>query len=263
MNKLRALSGLALVAALTGCSANAEQSVPQGAPALLKAGVLTVCTDMPYAPFESKRGGKPVGFDIDLVNAVALKLGLTPEIVDTDFDAIANGEALDSGKCDMEISAMTITGDRARVLDFSSPYFNASQAMVVAKDAKIATLDDLAGKKIGVQADTTGQVYVTDHAPDSADVVPFQDSGALDHAIATGQVAAAVYDNTVVGAVVGEHPDLVVAAEFDTGEQYGMAVKKNGNVPLLETINGVIADLKAGNEYDTIYRRWFGDAKPQ
>jgi polar amino acid transport system substrate-binding protein len=263
MKKLRALSGLALVAALAGCSANAEQSAPPGAPTLLKAGVLKVCTDMPYAPFESKRGGKPVGFDIDLVDAVALKLGLSPEIIDTDFDAIANGEALDSGKCDMEISAMTITGERARVLDFSSPYFNASQAMVVAKGSGLKSLADLAGKKIGVQADTTGQVYVTDNAPDSADVVPFQDAAVLENAIATGQVAAAVYDNTVVGDVVGNHPDLTVAAEFDTGEQYGMAVKKNGNVPLLEAINSVIADLKDGNQYDTIYQRWFGDAKPQ
>lgn len=262
-HKLRLLSGLALVAALAGCSANAEQSAPPGAPTLIKSGVLTVCTDMPYAPFESKRGDEPVGFDIDLVNAVALKLALKPEIVDTDFDAIANGEALDSGKCDMEISAMTITGDRARVLDFSSPYFNASQAMVVAKGSGLKTLDDLAGKKLGVQADTTGQVYVTDHAPDSADVVPFQDAAALEHAIASGQVAAAVYDNTVVGAVVSNHPDLTVAAEFDTGEQYGMAVKKNGNVPLLESINTVIADLKAGKQYDTIYQRWFGDAQPQ
>jgi polar amino acid transport system substrate-binding protein len=261
MSKLRLLSGLALVAALAGCSANAEQGTPSGAPELIKSGVLKVCTDMPYAPFESKRGGKPIGFDIDLVNAVALKLGLTPEIIDTDFDAIANGDALDSGKCDMEISAMTITGDRARVLDFSSPYFNASQAMVVASDSGLKSLDDLAGKKIGVQADTTGQVYVTDNAPGSADVVPFQDSGALDQAISTGQVAAAVYDNTVVGSVVADHPGLEVAAEFDTGEQYGMAVKKNGNVPLLVSINTVIADLKSGKQYDTIYQRWFGNAK--
>jgi polar amino acid transport system substrate-binding protein len=263
MNKLRALSGLALVAALAGCSANAEQSAPPGAPTLLKAGVLKVCTDMPYAPFESKRDGKPVGFDIDLVNAVALELALTPQIVDTDFDAIASGKALDSGKCDMEISAMTITGDRARVLDFSSPYFNASQAMVVAKDSGIKTLEDLAGQKVGVQADTTGQVYVTDNAPDTADVVPFQDAAVLENAIASGQVAAAVYDNTVVGAVVGSHPNLTVAAEFDTGEQYGMAVKKNGNVPLLEAINTVLADLKASKDYDEIYQRWFGDAQAQ
>jgi polar amino acid transport system substrate-binding protein len=263
VSKLTLLPGLALIAALAGCSASAEQATPSSAPVLITSGVLTVCTDMPYAPFESKRGGKPVGFDIDLVNAVALQLGLTTKIIDTDFDSIANGAALDSGKCDMEISAMTITGDRARVLDFSSPYFNASQAMVVASDSGIKSLDDLAGQKIGVQADTTGEVYVTDHAPDTADVVPFQDSGALDQAIAAGQVAAAVYDNTVVGQVVGANPGLHVAAEFDTGEQYGMAVKKNGNTPLLEAINSVVADLKAGKDYDKIYQRWFGDAKAE
>ena len=253
--------GLALVAALAGCSADAKDGAPPTAPVLLKAGVLKVCTDMPYAPFESKKGGKPVGFDIDLVAEVAKQLKLTPQIIDTDFDAIANGEALDSGKCDMEISAMTITGERARVLDFSSPYFNASLAMVVAKNSGYKSVEDLAGKRIGVQADTTGQVYVTDNAPDSADVVPFQDAAGLENAIANGQIQAAVYDNTVVGPVVEAHPDLTVAAEFDTGEQYGMAVKKNGNVPLLETINDTLAELKANKEYDKIYTRWFGDAQ--
>jgi len=121
-------------------------------------------------------------------------------------------------------------------------------------------LSDLAGKKIGVQGGTTGELYVTDNAPDSADIVPFEDSAAMDTALEKGDVDAAVYDNTVVGDVVANNPGLAVAAEFDTGEQYGMAVKKDGNVNLLLTINDVIADLKKDGGYDKLFATWFGDA---
>jgi polar amino acid transport system substrate-binding protein len=153
---------------------------------------------------------------------------------------------------------MTITGERARVLDFSSPYFDASQALVVAKGSGISSLDALAGQRIGVQGGTTGELYVTDNAPSSADVVPLADAAAMEDALTTRGVDAAVYDNTVVGDVVASNPGLEVSAEFDTGEQYGMAVKKNGNVELLRAINKVLATLDENGGYDKIYATWFG-----
>ena len=82
----------------------------------------------------------------------------------------------------------------------------------------------------------------------------------MDAASARASVDAAVYDNTVVGDVVANNPRLGVAAEFDTGEQYGMAVKKDGNVDLLRTINDVLADLRTDGGYDKIYKKWFGTA---
>ncbi len=251
-----------LMASLSGCAAdNAAATTAALDPTFVTDGALTVCTDMPYEPFESMKGGKPIGFDIDLVDQVAERLDVKPVIVDTDFDAIQSGDSLNSGDCDVAISAMTITGERARVLDFSSPYFNASQAMVVEKDSGLGGLSDLGGKKIGVQGGTTGELYVTDNAPSDAQVVPFEDSAAMDVALAAGDVQAAVYDNTVVGDVVARNPKFEVAAEFDTGEQYGMAVKKNGSVDLLRTINAVLADLDKDGGYDKIYRTWFGAAK--
>jgi polar amino acid transport system substrate-binding protein len=144
------------------------------------------------------------------------------------------------------------------VLDFSSPYFDASQALVVAKGSGIDALDDLAGRRIGVQGGTTGELYVTDNAPSSADVMPLKDAAAMEEALSLGVVDAAVYDNTVVGDVVANNPDLEVSAEFDTGEQYGMAVKKNGNVDLLRSINKVLATLEENGGYDKIYTTWFG-----
>ena len=257
----RSAGALLLLSALAGgCAANAETGTVSTAPTLVKEGTLTVCTDIPYEPFEFLKKGEPVGFDIELVDEVAQRLDLKPDIVDTDFDAIQSGEALNSDACDVAISAMTITGDRARVLDFSSPYFNASQALVMDEGTAVDELSDLAGKKIGVQGGTTGELYVTDNAPDDADIVPFEDSAAMDAALEKGDVDAAVYDNTVVGDVVANNPGLAVAAEFDTGEQYGMAVKKDGNVNLLLTINDVIAELKKNGGYDKIFATWFGDA---
>lgn len=257
-----------LLGALSGCSAltltgddtdSATAAAPE--PTLVKAGELQVCTDMPYEPFEFERKGEPVGFDVDLVQKVADRLGVDLAMVDTSFDDITSGESLNKGQCDLAISAMTITGERARVLNFSSPYFDAAQALVVAQGSGYASLDDLAGQKVAVQGGTTGELYVTDNAPADTEVVPFEDAAAMATAMEKGDVVAAVYDNTVVGDVVKANPDLEVAAEFDTGEQYGMAVRRNGNVELLQVVNDVLAELKKDGGYDEIYATWFGDAR--
>ncbi len=257
-----AVSTALLLGATTGCatltgsdgSAVAEESQPN----LVKDGVLTVCTDMPYEPFEFEKAGVPTGFDVDLVRHVADRLRLDLDMVDTAFDDIASGESLNKRRCDVAISAMTITGERARVLNFSSPYFDAAQAMVVRKGSGLTGLGDLAGKKIGVQGGTTGELYVTDNAPDDAQVTAFEDAEAMGAAMENGQVVATVYDNTVVGDVIEANPDLEVATEFDTGEQYGMAVRRNGNVELLQVINDELANLKQDGGYDEIYATWFG-----
>ncbi|MGH3480906.1 MAG: transporter substrate-binding domain-containing protein [Nocardioidaceae bacterium] len=258
----RAVGAVLMLTLAAGCAADAKEGVSSiRAPQVIEEGALTVCSDMPYEPFESMKDDEPVGFDIDLVREVAEELGLRLEIKDTDFDAIQSGDALNSDQCDVAISAMTITGERARVLDFSSPYFDASQALVVAKGSGIASLDDLAGQQIAVQGGTTGELYVTDNAPSSADVMQLKDAAAMEDALTKGEVDAAVYDNTVVGDVVANNPDLEVSAEFDTGEQYGMAVKKNGNVDLLRSINKVLATLEENGGYDKIYATWFGGAQ--
>ena len=124
----------------------------------------------------------------------------------------------------------------------------------------MSSLEDLGGLKIAVQSGTTGELYVTDNAPNDAEIVTFEDASDVDAALRDGDVTAAVYDNTVVGDVIARNPEFEVAAEFDTGEQYGMAVKKNGNVELLRTINAVLAQLDASGGYDELYRKWFGKA---
>jgi polar amino acid transport system substrate-binding protein len=245
--------GLAGCGSTTGASKQAALD-----PQVIKAGTLTVCTSLGYAPFEFNKDGQPAGFDIDLADEVAKQLQLKPVFINADFNAIQSGQLLNDGKCDVAVAGISINGERARVLDFSSPYFNAGQAMVVKSASEVTSLDDLGGEKIGVQKGTTSELFLTDNAPKDATIVPLTTPGDVTDAIRSGDVAAGVYDNTVVGDVIDRNPKLEVAAVFDTGEQYGMAVQKDGSVDLLRFINNVLADLKSGNGYDAIYNRWFG-----
>ena len=256
---LPAAAGLVLLAAgLSGCGGDAEAGSAPLDPQRVKAGRLTVCTSLPYEPFEFKKKGEFVGFDIDLATEVAKELKVKPVFIDVDFDAIASGEPLNAGTCDVAAAGLTITGERARVLDFSSPYFDAAQTMVVPATSAATSLEDLAGGKIGVQTGTTGELYVRDNAPSTVEVVTINDISEISAAMQRGDIDAGFYDNTVVGDVLTENPDFAVAADFNTGEQYGMAVRKDGGTDLLRTINGVLADLAESGRYDDLYARWFG-----
>jgi polar amino acid transport system substrate-binding protein len=248
---------------LSACGGEAEAEAAPLDPTLVKDGRLTVCTSLPYEPFEFKEKGEFAGFDIDLATAVAKRLKVRPVFVDTDFDGIASGAPLNAGTCDVAVAALTITGERARVVDFSSPYFDAAQTMVVPAGSTATSLDDLAGEKIGVQTGTTGELYVRDNAPSSVEVVTIDDLSEIAASMARGDIDAAFYDNTVVKDVLDENPDFEVAADFNTGEQYGMAVRKDGSTDLLRVINDVLAELVEKGRYADIYETWFGSAPPK
>ena len=255
-----ALSSVALLATLSACGGSASGS---SADALTEVspvfkGVLTVCTDSPYAPFVYEEKGKLVGFDVDLGRAVAHALDVDLDVLDVPFDDITSGEALNNDVCDVAISAMTITGERARVLDFSSPYFDAKQALIAPRGSGMYELTDLAGMRVGVQKDTTGETYMSDFAPETTEVIAFDDAAGLQAALAAGELDAAMLDNTASGQFVSENPSLKLSREFDTGEQYGMAVKKDGNIPLLRRINDTLAKMREDGSYDKIYAKYFG-----
>jgi polar amino acid transport system substrate-binding protein len=253
------VAGLLLLGfGLSGCGGDADAGPAPLDPQLVTAGNLTVCTSLPYEPFEFKKKGEFAGFDVDLATEVAKRLKVKPVFVDTDFDGISAGAPLNDGTCDVAAAGLTITGERARVLDFSSPYFNAAQTMVVPDGSTVDSLDDLGDGSIGVQTGTTGELYVRDNAPASAEVVAIDDLSEIASAMERGDIDAAFYDNTVVGDVLTENPDFQVAADFNTGEQYGMAVRKDGSTDLLRTINDVLAELVKNGRYDEIYQTWFG-----
>ncbi|GAA2486305.1 glutamine ABC transporter substrate-binding protein GlnH [Actinocorallia cavernae] len=252
-----ATAGLVLVVA--GCSSGGSGSgqTVAGGVHLAKAGQLTTCTHLPYPPFQSVVDGKVQGFDVSLIDLVAKDLGVKQQIVDTPFENFKTGAFLNSGQCDLAAAGMTITPERAKNVDFSDPYFEATQAVLVAKNSGITSLDGAKGKKLGVQAQTTGEDFAKKKG---LDPVSFASSDAVLNGLRTGQVQAVVIDYPVVQGWLKDKANadkFKVVGNLKTGEQYGFTVKK-GNKPLLKAIDKALKDAKADGTYKKIYEKWIG-----
>jgi polar amino acid transport system substrate-binding protein len=232
---------------------------------LISSGKLTVCTHLPYAPFQSNDDtGKTVGFDVDMMDLVAKKLGVEQAIVDTPFEGIKSGQDLSTGKCDVAAAGMTITDERKKAILFSLPYFDATQALLVKKDSTVATLADLKGKKLGAQAATTGLDYAkSKQAENGYEIVEFQDLATETQALSTGQVEGAINDLPVWTEAIKEDKGATkVATQFDTGEQYGFGMKL-GNDALKKVVDGAITTAKSDGTYAALYTKWIGQAPPK
>jgi len=226
--------------------------------------VYVVGTDAAYAPFESQNDkGEIVGFDIEVVQAVAQKAGLEVKFVNTPWEGIFN--TLNQGDRDFLVSAITITAERKQTMDFSAPYFDAQQLIAVKKDSKIASFADLKTLKVGVQNGTTGDEVVTKlQGKDSANIKRFESTPLALKELEGGGVDAVVADNGVVVNYVNNNASSAFKTVSDSSfaaEQYGLAVKK-GNAELLEKLNKGLADIKADGTYGKMYTKYFG-AAPQ
>jgi polar amino acid transport system substrate-binding protein len=248
------LAALTLVA--SGCAKDDTSTTTESGATLINGGTLTICTHLPYEPFEFTEGGEVVGFDPDVLKIAADAEGWDTEVVDIGWETIVSGEALNTGQCDVSAGAMTITDEREAVMDFSDPYFEATQALMTKAGSGITSLDDLAGMSVAVQDGTTGADYVRENAPDDTKIVSFEDSALMQQAVKTGKTDAGVNDNGLLNYFVSENPDVEVVNEFKTGESYGFSVKKDSNDDLLTIINDAIAS----DEYDAVYEEWFGTA---
>jgi polar amino acid transport system substrate-binding protein len=274
MKRLLALTAAAsaLALSLTGCanysssttaaSSAAGSSAP--APTLVAAGKLTVCTNLSYKPFEYKDdSGKVVGFDVDLMDLVAKKLGVTTDIVDIEFQQITSGAAFAAKKCDAGAAAITITTERQAATGFSDPYFAATQALLVPGSSGVKDLSGLKGKVVGVQTDTTGQTYAQDNASKYGYTVKvFDDFPSSANAVLAGTIDAAINDNGVVYNFSKDNPKTVVATEFKTNESYGFSMSKDSTA-LLTVVNGILSSAKSDGTYNTIYKKWFGVDAPK
>ena len=161
---------------------------------LVEEGQLTVCSDMPYKPFEFEEDGRTTGFDYDVVSAMAKQLDVDVEFRTTPFDSII--PALNVPDCDMIASAMTITPEREEQVSFTTAYFDADQSLLVLSDnaTTYATLDDLAGRTIGVQVETTGATYAKDNTPEGATIKEFQTGDEMFPALIAEEIDAALQD---------------------------------------------------------------------
>ncbi|MFG2742723.1 transporter substrate-binding domain-containing protein [Streptomyces chartreusis] len=252
-----ATAGLVLVAGCSSDDGGSGKKTAAGGVELVKAGQLTTCTHLPYPPFQSEIDGKVQGFDVALIDLVAKDLGVKQEILDTPFENFKTGAFLNSGECDLAAAGMTITDERKKNVDFSDPYFEATQAVLVDKKSGISSFADLKGKKVGAQAQTTGEDYAKSKG---LDPVSFESSDAVLNGLRTGQVEAVVIDYPVVQGWLKDKANAAafeVAEQVNTGEQYGVTVKK-GNDKLREVINKAIKDAKADGTYKKLYEQWIG-----
>ena len=224
--------------------------------------VYVVGTDAAYAPFESQNEkGEIVGFDIEVVQAVAQKAGIEVKFLNTPWEGIFN--TLNQGDRDLLVSAITITDERKQTMDFSAPYFDAQQLIAVKKDSKIAKFADLKKLKVGVQNGTTGDEVVTKlQGKESVNIKRFESTPLALKELEGGGVDAVVADNGVVVHYVNNNANSQFKTISDTSfasEQYGLAVKK-GNAELLVILNKGLADVKADGTYQQIYTKYFGAA---
>ena len=257
-------AGLAAVLALAGCGKQ-ETAAPAAAsapPAPSAARVLVVGTDAAYTPFESQNEkGEIVGFDIDIVNAVAKKAGIEVKFVSTPWEGIFN--TLDQGDRDFLVSAITITPERRQTMDFSQPYFDARQLIAVRSDASVTRFEDLKTLKVGVQNGTTGDEVVGKLlGKSSANIKRFESTPLALKELEAGGVQAVVADNGVVAHYLANNAGAGFKTVSDAGfatEQYGLAVKK-GNAELLARLDKGLAEIKADGSYDRIYASHFGAA---
>ncbi|MFD9563294.1 ABC transporter substrate-binding protein [Streptomyces sp. NPDC059994] len=253
-----ATAGLLLVA--TGCSSGGGGAgEAAGGVPVVKKGKLTTCTHLPYPPFQSEQNGKVVGFDVSLIDLVAKNLKVEQKILDTPFENFKTGAFLNSGECDLAAAGMTITDERKKNVDFSAPYFDATQALLATKKSGVTSLADLKakGKKLGAQAETTGESYATGKG---FNPVAFESSDAVINGLRTGQVDAVVIDYPVVQGWLKDKANadqFALVENISTGEQYGFSVKK-GNTKLLAAIDKAVTDAKADGTYKKIYEQWIG-----
>ena len=259
--RLQTLAGLLAASALALSACGSDDGGDGGSGSgsdvsTISEGTLTVCSDIPYAPFEIEKDGEYTGFDIDLMNEIGKGLDLDVEIKDVGFDGLQSGASLAAGQCDIGASAMTITEDREENIDFSDPYYDSKQTLLVPADSDITTIDDLSGTVVGVQQGTTGKLYAEENAPDDAELKSYPSDAELYQAIKSGGVDAILQD-LPVNLTHTEGGDFQIVEEYDTDEHYGFAVKEEGSEGLLKAVNEQLKELKKSGTYDKLYNKYF------
>lgn len=250
------LSSILLLAAI-GCQRRTTEPAEGEIPGLVKAGQLTIGSDIPFEPFEFEKDGKLTGFDVELVEEMAKRLDLKPEWVDTDFATIFT--QLAAGKFDMVASATTITDERKKQVDFTDGYMVSLLALVIntTKTPNVKTTNDLkSGDTVAVQDGTTSKTYADGQlAPKGVQVRAFPEAPDTYTALEAGQVTAVIFDEPSAIAEVNKRPTLKIVYTFDTGDRYGFAVNPQ-NSKLLSELNRVLKEMIEDGTYARIFGKY-------
>jgi polar amino acid transport system substrate-binding protein len=227
------------------------------APKLETGGQLTAGAEFPVAGFVELPLDRPKGFEVDLGAAIARELKI-PKVkwVNTPFSGLFSPAPK---PFDVAINEITITPERAKVVDFSDPYFDANQGYLVKKGGPgegARTIADMEDLQFGFQATTTGGAYIKDTIRPSKQPREYTTLGAATKALANGQIDAFLMDVAIGSKIVQQLPgDIAMPAQFQTGERYGVLLQK-GN-PLRAQVNTAIAALKSSGRLALMQKKWF------
>ncbi|MBE7049671.1 MAG: amino acid ABC transporter substrate-binding protein [Ruminococcaceae bacterium] len=212
--------------------------------------VLKVATNAEFPPFEYMENGEIVGAEIEMAQLIAEKIGAELEFVNMEFDSVVSDVV--SGKCDIAISAITITDYRKEIAEVSVPYYVVSQAIIVMENSEIKVAADLKGKTISCQEGTAGEQFILDN---KYDIQSYKTGADAIAALTAGKVDAVVIDEAVARALSAENRGTKVLDEMIMTEEYGVVVGK-GNNKLLRQINKAITELKQEGRLDEIFKKY-------
>jgi glutamine transport system substrate-binding protein len=214
---------------------------------------ITVGADTTFPPFEMEIQGKVTGFDIDLIHAIAKKEGLTIQMQTMDFQGLI--PALQTGTIDTAVAGITITKQRAKVVNFSHPYYHSGLSVLVKKSSGIKGVADLKGKNVAVKLGTTADLMMSKKP--GVTVQRFTNIDDAYNQMMNGGAAAVVFDNPVNLNYAAHHPKVHVVGKLLTGEDYGIAVTKK-DPSLIKKINDGLYKVYKSGEYQKLYKKYFG-----
>jgi polar amino acid transport system substrate-binding protein len=241
--------------AVTGCGGGSDETGGGGG----GGASLNVGSDIPYPPFEQGKPGNYTGFDVELMEAIAEKMGRKAEFHDTSFETIFRDVA--QGKFEAAMSAATITEEREQAVDFSNPYYLSEQALLVEEGSPFKELEELEGKTVGVQQGTTGQELAKEEIG-GAEIRPYPEGPDAVNALKAGTVEGVVIDAPVAQNAVEKSGGVEIAEKIPTEEDYGIAVAQ-GDSELLEEINKGLEEVEKDGTYTKIFEKWFHFAPPK
>ncbi len=212
---------------------------------------LVMATNAEFPPYEYHQGDKIVGIDVEICQAIADEMGRKLVIEDMGFDSIIT--SVYTGKADLGVAGLTITEDRLKNINFSTPYAKATQVIIVSEDSDIKSPDDLVGKTIGVQTGTTGDVYAADI--EKVKLERYNKGFEAVQALTQGKIDAVIIDNEPAKVYVSQNNELKIVDEAFTEEEYAIAVAKD-NDELLNEVNSAIAKLKESGKLDEIVNKY-------
>ena len=231
------------MAMITGCGASSSSKKGE------YEGELIMATNATFPPYESVENGEYEGIDVEIAGKIAEELNLELVIEDVEFGSIIAG--VESGKYDMGMAGMTVTDERKESVNFSETYAVAVQSVIVPAGSDIKSIDDIsADTKIGVQQDTTGDIYATDDYGDEA-IVRYKAGPDAVQALASGKVDCVIIDKEPAKAYVAANDGLELLESAYAEEEYAICVAK-GNDELLEKINTALTKLKSDGTIDEI-----------